>query len=391
VNRLRRWCLCLTVLASAFAGYQPVLGADDDASVAEVVVDPPAIMADIPITDAPMMAMPAPLGCGLISHRYRGDTSCVKGEAAFCCTPACNGLFAGADYLLVRPTWSEAVAFARGVQTATSFATRAEPISFDYDSSFRVFAGWRPTPGPAEIRFTYTYLQGKVDIGGTAGGPGQFIVDPFGNIVGTVQVIDPSDARSASGPITGGDRIDTHTSVEVNVFDINFGSAAPLGDSCWAFAWDTGIRIADVKQYYDSVVTANGALASRGVFTADFSGAGPRLGGEFRRVGPCFAFYLNAHGSLLLGDYNVASAVNPMPVFTASQDSSMTRLIPVLESEIGVHWQAMPRTVVSAGWLFQTWLDLGTSGGTFGGFFNGADDANVMSFDGLFVRAEYSF
>ncbi len=41
--------------------------------------------------------------------------------------------------------------------------------------------------------------------------------------------------------------------------------------------------------------------------------------------------------------------------------------------------------------MFQAWFDLGASGGTFGGFFSGADDANVMSFDGLLVRGEFTY
>jgi hypothetical protein len=46
---------------------------------------------------------------------------------------------------------------------------------------------------------------------------------------------------------------------------------------------------------------------------------------------------------------------------------------------------------VSAGWMFQSWWDLGASGGTFGGWFSGADDSNIMSFDGLFLRAEFCY
>ena len=59
---------------------------------------------------------------------------------------------------------------------------------------------------------------------------------------------------------------------------------------------------------------------------------------------------------------------------------------------------------LSAGWLVQAWFDLGVSGGTFSGqnlpavgfppiqnVFGGADDANIMGFDGVFVRAEYNF
>jgi hypothetical protein len=55
------------------------------------------------------------------------------------------------------------------------------------------------------------------------------------------------------------------------------------------------------------------------------------------------------------------------------------------------------RWSVAAGWMIQAWFDLGTSGGTFDpllgpvAVFNGADDGNLMSFDGFFVRAEYGW
>jgi hypothetical protein len=73
----------------------------------------------------------------------------------------------------------------------------------------------------------------------------------------------------------------------------------------------------------------------------------------------------------------------------------------MLESELGVTWAPESCFTISAGWMFQAWMNLGTSGGTFNGqnlpigpvnnAFGGADDADIMSFDGLFVRAEVNF
>jgi hypothetical protein len=76
----------------------------------------------------------------------------------------------------------------------------------------------------------------------------------------------------------------------------------------------------------------------------------------------------------------------------------------VLESELGASWQPNDRWRLSAGWLVQAWFDLGVSGGTFSGqnlpavgfpaiqnVFGGADDSNIMAFDGAFFRAEYNY
>ena len=51
----------------------------------------------------------------------------------------------------------------------------------------------------------------------------------------------------------------------------------------------------------------------------------------------------------------------------------------MLESELGVAVNLTERLTLNTGWLFQSWFDLGTSGGTFGGFFSGADDSNIMA------------
>jgi len=95
--------------------------------------------------------------------------------------------------------------------------------------------------------------------------------------------------------------------------------------------------------------------------------------------------------ALLLGQYDVRGDNTPVPGFQTSQRESLTRTISVLETELGVSRQVHHGINLSLGWLFQAWTDLGTSGGTFGGFFAGADDANIMSFDGLFARAEFSY
>jgi hypothetical protein len=73
----------------------------------------------------------------------------------------------------------------------------------------------------------------------------------------------------------------------------------------------------------------------------------------------------------------------------------------VLETELGGAWRPNDRVTVTAGWLFSAWMNLGTSGGGFSGenlpvapmtsVFGQTDDADIMSFDGLFVRTEVWF
>ena len=336
-----------------------------------------------------------------VSTRNLWAEECHECSGSGCrrCCPAksvaCSeaGFFAGADLLLIRPHFSEAVAFAQGSQTATSYQAEGRPLSFDYEGSLRVFTGYRFGDGCGELKFTYWHADGSVSVDGTVG-PGQFIADPFGNVVGTVMVIDPRDNRYGT-PAVGGDLIQTRADVQANVYDLDFVRPMKLRDPDWELRYVFGARIADIDQYYESLITLGGSTLTRGDFFADFTGVGPHLGIESRRyVGSSrrFSLFANGFGTLLVGEYDVGStnAVAPLG-FQAGQRITTTKTIPVLESELGASLRLLDSLTFTAGWTFQAWFDLGTSGGNFGGFFAGADDANIMSFDGLFLKADWQF
>ncbi len=333
----------------------------------------------------------APAGDGLTTASSFGESQDMFPYSSSC--GRWSGLYVGGDFLLIRPHFSEAVAFAHGTQGPTTYQIDAQPLSFDYAPSFRTYLGYHFNCSPDSIRFTFSHIRGDTTVDGTDPGPGQFLVDPFGNFVGTAFVIDTRDRRFGTA-VSGGDHISTKATVNLNVYDLDLiHSFSQRSD--WDFDWSVGVRIADLDQYYESVIALAGNPFSRGDFFVDFVGVGPRLGFDAkRRLGAegRFSLLANAHGSLLVGEYDVRSSTTVIPAnFSASQSEHPTRLIPVLEAELGAAWQASDSLCISAGWLFQAWFDMGTSGGTFGGFFNGADDANTMSFDGLTLRAEWKF
>jgi hypothetical protein len=163
------------------------------------------------------------------------------------------------------------------------------------------------------------------------------------------------------------------------------------------------LRFADVEQFYDSTISAGGAVTSEGVFEVEYFGVGPYLSltGETRH-GACRQFSLFAKGAmaLLVGQYDVSNDVT-LPGVSGGQSADRVRTTPVLESELGMAWLPNDRIRLTAGWLFQAWFNLGASGGTFDGeqlpvapidtAFGGADDSDIMSFDGLFLRAEIGY
>jgi hypothetical protein len=341
----------------------------------------------VPATGQPAIGQPA-IGqpaTGTLAVCDPGDVFLPPAAgAAGAAEPA---LILGAEFLLIRPHFSEAVAFADGRVTPGGFQTSSRELDFNYDPSFRTRLGYRFGGTGQAILFTYWHFDGDVGVAG-APQPGGFSIDPFGNAAGFA--VNPQTGL----PLPAGDFTATRAEVEMNVFDLDWlvplvqrGPASVVGTA--------GVRVAAVDQSYESVVTLGGARFARGDYSADFTGAGPHLGANLGYAldadGRLQAF-VKASGALLVGEYNVQSSnTTTFPPLRAAQQESMTRTIPVFESEVGLAWECLPGATVSAGWMFQSWFDLGTSGGTFGGLFSGADDANIMSFDGLILRANYRF
>ncbi|HEX6986837.1 MAG TPA: Lpg1974 family pore-forming outer membrane protein [Planctomycetaceae bacterium] len=380
----------------AFAVAAPLLAASP---VAEAQVapspSPPSTFGPVVPAGHEEASGPAVIQAG---HYAAPDcTTCGPG-----CGPTCAGafsgsrwsLYGGADYLHIRPHFSEAIGFAEVTQTPDAFRSVGRDLDFDYDSSFRVFAGATTGDQGDGFRFTYTDLSGDTRVDGTAVAPGTFLVDPYGNVVGGAGVIDPN-SRLFGQIIPGGDAIRTEASVDVDVFDLEYVRPLAFSSSDWSAEWSAGLRVADVDQFYASTVTAGGLPLAYGDFLVDYLGVGPKLGvrGDRSVFGSGLSLFAAGGGSLLVGEYEVTSSntVLAPATFRASQEEYVTRTVPVLETELGAAYRLGDNIRLSAGWMFQAWFDLGTSGGKFGGFFSGADDANVMSFDGLMLRAEIGF
>jgi len=308
-----------------------------------------------------------------------------------CCDPIRSGWFAGADYRIIRTHFSEAVAFATltlgGGPQGPDLRVTASELNFDYQSSFMVFAGYHINDN-ADIKFSFWHLDTSTDVSGAAG-PGQVVVDPFGNLA------------------PAGTNIDTTASVRLDVFDLEYlrrneDPSCPAG-----LMYSVGLRFADLDQFYQSNISAGGAEFSDGVFRVNWFGVGPYATltgrvwfGEDRQ----FSMFAKAGGALLVCRNDISTDVSITGAFTGGQSAGRILVVPVLESELGASWEPSRCWRLSAGWLVQAWFDLGVSGGTFSGqnlpavglppiqnVFGGADDSSIMGFDGVFFRAEYNF
>jgi hypothetical protein len=361
-----------------------------------------------PLEATPIEVTPPP-GPGVIAA---GNTANADGECAFhsadaaaanwvgtnCagpCAPDCRGgFFGGADFLFVRPHFSEATAFAQGSLGPGGLSVTGQELNFSYEAAFRVFGGYRFDGGDTELRFTYTRITDQVSVDAGNPSPGHFLVDPFGNVVGTAPVIDPNSALFGQS-IVGGDHIHTEASVTLDAYDLELVKPIALPWSQWALRYSIGVRVANIDQSYESVVDSSGAFFSGGQYTVDFLGAGPRVGLQGQRYfgkSHAFSLFANAYGSLLVGEYDEHfSQMTTVPPFAASQDTKIIRTVPVAEIEMGGSWSPYSWLNLSAGWLFQAWFDMGTSGGKFAGYYTVTENSNIMSFEGLFVRGEIAF
>jgi hypothetical protein len=395
-----------TVIVFAALVYTTVSPASAQTSlpVSDPSVSPATVTApSAPAATAPAdpMLLPTPIdGSGGIVRLSTNSVSDAESSAwvASSTVPGNSGSdshwFAGADFLFVRPHFSEATAFAQGTQSASSMHITAQELDFQYSPSFRVFAGYRFEGSETELRFTYTRLTAQTESDAGNFSAGHFAVDPFGNVAGVAVVVDPNSALFGQ-PLVGGDHIQASATVDANVFDLDL--IKPLLAVCggWEFKYTAGVRIAQIHQLYQSVVSDSGSFFSGGEYAADFTGAGPRVGVQAQRYFGQrreFSLFANSYGSLLVGEYDMHfSQTTTSPAYQATQDTDAVRLLPVAEAEIGAGWSPISWCNVSAGWLFQAWFDLGASGGTFGGFYTVTENSNIMAFEGFFLRAEVTF
>jgi hypothetical protein len=304
----------------------------------------------------------------------------------------------GVEFLFARPHFSEPTAYVRRTGPLTDangnqfVQDRAISYGYDYESSFRGYIAYRLCDCCSEIRFTYWNLESSDEASETSTAtvvPTYFEVQPF-----------PGNTLTSRSDISG------------SVYDLDCNRCVRLGDDCadccdgcprWDLQWSVGARLADWE--YDREVFTNVASEGRIDVDMEFIGAGPKVGLEGRRYfGRCnqFAVYSTLDVALVLGwfEHDLIRTTPPVAVNPTTIEqftSRVTRLVPVTEIELGASWDLTDRWTLSAGWFFAAWWDLGMgetqTSNILGG--NGPqfvlDDSNIMSWDGLTARLEFTW
>lgn len=294
--------------------------------------------------------------------------------------PAVYRLYGGADYLLLRMHFSEAIAFVTVTDSLQNGLpheqSQARELNFSYNSAFRTYLGYHLAP-QADLQFTFLHFNTSVSVNGTSSSPAQFNIDAFADRAGF------------------GQSIQTNASVQLNAFDFDYVKPLSFHNGRLNLRAAAGVRLADVRQSYGSnTYDALGNVMGQGTFATHFFGAGPHFGLQAQarqHANSPFSLLARGAGSLLVGGYDISSGAVFTGVGGADQLASRTLTIPVIEAELGAAWQPTPTFTLSAGWMFQAWWDLGVSGGTNGGKYIEVDDSNIMAFDGLFTRAMFHY
>lgn len=356
-------------------------------------------------------------GCSSGACSDCGDSGCCDSTCCDDCEYGCEtggtwldccGLggqssswFFTADYLYVRANFSEAISYIAidDDVLADTFNTVHE-LNFQHESSYRFGGGYRLDCCDEEIRFMFTRLSSNAND-----------IAPSGSSV-------PYETGNEGGPTL------INADVDAKSFDLDYRKTIPLGGACcecgdtcgescdpcgcgdaccapacpaWDVTWSGGLRFADVNWYrnyvaldqdFDEARSANSRLS--------FDGGGPRVGLEGRRYFGkqhwCSVF-LKGDISVLWGQMEQQVVRTDQNDFRATLSAHGQRIIPVTELEAGASAQLTKSSFLSAGYLFSAWHDLG-----FRDQFDfqtnveaSYDDANILGFDGFFLRLEVGY
>lgn len=332
-----------------------------------------------------------------------GNGSC--GTSSYrdsCCRTCCAdtyfyepGYFAGVEYQYLRPHFGAAPAaverttFVDGSNNST-ITDRVVSFDVDYESTYRLFGGYRWGDCGEAITFSYWTIDTESEYASGLVPTDLSVI--FGGAFGI-------NADSA------GEQLFASFEFDLDVYDVEYSKRVSLGqhgtDCCpsWDAMWSFGVRVADFsRRNSNSLANASAAITFTGESNFEFVGAGPRIGGELRRyVGDCkkWSFYGRGFQSLLLGDLDADTRVTTVgaPTLVDAHTSNATLVIPVSEIELGFSRQIGCRTLLSGGYGMQVWWDLGRSdpvGNAGCGDCNGTV-SNNLTMDGFFLRVEHTF
>lgn len=270
----------------------------------------------------------------------------------------------GADFLLLRPSFSNATAMLANTRTgglSSGVTPRNSSLAaLDYDFGFsggvRGFVGYQADPCHV-FRFTYLNFFAQTTTVGVGGGNWD-----GGN--GTI-IFGPYNTEAEAG-----ESITSTAKVGLNIYDLEWARRIDVDPRREAPAWDAaagfGIRFLDSRvstSVFNNVVVP-GAPDLLVTTNRTFGGVGPRVAGQVRRYFGArrrWSGFGSVGGSLLVG-----GLTNTDTRLTLDTDRTFeqqvvggTTVIPNVDISLGGTWQVRQRTSLSIGWTLMYFGDLG--------------------------------
>lgn len=302
----------------------------------------------------------------------------------------------GADYLLLRPSFSNNTALYQATSTAQQ-SIALTPLNYDFGfaSGVRGFLGYNFSRDTL-ARFSYLGIDAATSVFGAAtgnytGGDGTAVFGPMG----TQALPEGASIRSSSN-------------VSLDLYDMELARRFELDpDVNNAPRWDTagsaGIRFMDS----DVTTTIDNFCPDCPNYFATteraFQGVGPRLALQGRRyLGPQrrWSAFATGGAALLVGNYRNVDIRERLPVngqsrLVESQTVNGTLVVPNFDISLGTSWQWRERTSISAGWMLMYWGNLGYSETIDTGVAGEATTVPLtnssLAYDGFFFRLTHSF
>jgi hypothetical protein len=320
-----------------------------------------------------------------LTDSWKKEASPAADDTACCPEPPKFGivLFGDAQYIAAR---GADVSYVRAMDGCTALAVPKGPVGMvqpTYAGGFRL-GGEVAIDCESSVRATFGWYDSKAHDFTTVG---------HTNNVLRALLTHPSTVNCTANSLDADAALDIgYMTGDIDYHRFWFHGANYYID------WLAGIRLAHQKQDFH---TDYEVLGTTSVDTRiRFDGVGPRVGLEGERIGSCgFLVYGRTSASLLMSHVNASYAqdnnfIGPQ----ASTSIEDNRIIPVLELELGVGWTSCSgRISVKAGYYVGAWFNMmltpdfiqGVQGANF--TTNGDNLRNVLTFDGLTARLEFTF
>jgi hypothetical protein len=257
-------------------------------------------------------------------------------------------------------------------------------VDSDYSSGFRV-GGSVGLGNSAELygAFAWYETNNSANIAVPAGEP----------LVIHALTVFPTTINAAA------DSLAASADLDIQYYMADVGVKMPLctGD-CYFVKLVLGGRYAHLDQDFGAEYSLLGETTVGS--SIDFDGAGPRIGleGQYDIHRSVFVF-ARGSASFLFGEFDADYIQeNVFAGVQAETDASDDRVVPILDLEMGLGWQSKGgRVAVSGGYMVQAWFNTMTTSTWIQGvrdsdFTRNRDNLrDTLTFDGLFVRAEFRY